>query len=249
MSAVTMFNSSGSIPKHIAFIMDGNGRWAQQLGLRRVEGHKQGLEALQRTVQASLDYGISYMTVYVFSTENWNRPKIEINALMSLLARSLKKNTDLLDRQGVQIQTIGNIAAMPLRVQVQLKKSIEQTAHNTAMRLTLALNYGSREEVIYAVRHLAKDAIKNPHILGSLDWRQFHQYLYTKTTPDPDLLVRTSGENRISNFLLLQCAYSEFYFTSVHWPDFNKKHLAEAILVYQKRTRRFGRTSDQVAKE
>jgi undecaprenyl diphosphate synthase len=234
------------LPKHLAIIMDGNGRWAKQKGMLRVFGHENGTKSVRRTVEACAKLGIENLTLYAFSTENWNRPQAEVKTLMRLLISSLKKEIKTLQGNNIRLNTIGNLSMLPKTAQAQLLDVIEKTKSNDRMTLTLALSYGSREEIVQAVRAIA-DKVKNNIISsGGIDESIINQHLYTQNLPDVDLLIRTSGEHRISNFLLWQIAYAELYFTDVLWPDFTEDDLHKAIADYQKRERRFGKTSEQI---
>ena len=235
-----------NLPKHIAIIMDGNGRWAKEKGLLRVLGHESGTKSVRTTVEACVDLGVENLTLYAFSTENWNRPKIEVKTLMELLIFSLKKEMQTMQENSVRLNAIGNIKHLPRNVQKELLQVIEVTKKNTAMTLTLALSYGSRDEIVNATRQIC-DKVKNNIIsIEKIDDELINQHLYTQNLPDVDLLIRTSGEKRISNFLLWQIAYAELYFTDVYWPDFTNENLYEAIINYQNRERRFGKTSEQL---
>ena len=235
-----------NLPKHIAIIMDGNGRWAKKKGLLRSIGHENGTKSVRTTVEACVELGVENLTLYAFSTENWNRPKIEVKALMGLLIFSLKKEMDTMQKNSIRMNAIGNIKHLPSNVQKELLQVIEATKKNTAMTLTLALSYGSRDEIVNATRQIC-DKVKNNIIsIENIDDALINQHLYTQNLPDVDLLIRTSGEKRISNFLLWQIAYAELYFTDVYWPDFTNENLYEAIINYQNRERRFGKTSEQL---
>jgi undecaprenyl diphosphate synthase len=238
--------NTGNLPKHLAIIMDGNGRWAKQKGMLRVFGHENGTKAVRETVECCARLGIENLTLYAFSTENWNRPKMEVDTLMKLLVSSLKKELPTLQENNIKLITIGNTHQLPDSARKQLEEVIELTKNNTRMTLTLALSYGSREEIISAVKAISQK-VKNS-ILAAEDINEstINEHLYTHSLPDVDLVIRTSGEQRISNFLLWQIAYAEFYFTDVLWPDFREKDLHEAIISYQKRERRFGKTSEQI---
>ncbi|MGX7667144.1 isoprenyl transferase [Flavobacterium pedocola] len=235
-----------NLPKHLAIIMDGNGRWAKQKGMLRAFGHENGTKAVREVVETSAKLGIENLTLYAFSTENWNRPKLEVDTLMKLLVTSLKGELKTLQNNSIRLNSIGNLDNLPASVKKELMDVIEKTKDNTRMTLTLALSYGSREEIVNAVRKIS-DKVKN-NIISSTDIDEsiINQHLYTQNLPDVDLVIRTSGEHRISNFLLWQIAYAEFYFTEVLWPDFREKDLYEAIISYQKRERRFGKTSEQI---
>jgi undecaprenyl diphosphate synthase len=236
------------IPKHVAVIMDGNGRWAKQQGLKRIFGHHHALHSVRSAVEGAGEIGIEFLTLFAFSTENWNRPKDEIEELMNMLVSSIEKELPNLHKNNVQLKTIGNISKMNDKVQEKLKKAIIFTAENTGLILTLALNYGSREEIIDCVKCCVIDVINKNMKLDDINEMLISSKLYTKNMPDPELIIRTSGEQRISNFLLWQAAYSEFYFTETFWPDFRKQHLFDAIYDYQQRERRFGKTSEQIEK-
>jgi undecaprenyl diphosphate synthase len=235
-----------NLPKHLAIIMDGNGRWAKQKGLLRAFGHENGTKSVRVTVEASAKLGIENLTLYAFSTENWKRPKLEVDTLMKLLISSLKKEFETLQKNDIRLNCIGNIDLLPSSAKKELLSVIEKTKNNTRMTLTLALSYGSREELLNAVK-IISDKVKNNIIsIDTIDESIINQHLYTHNLPDVDLVIRTSGEHRISNFLLWQIAYAEFYFTEVLWPDFKEDDLYEAIISYQKRERRFGKTSEQI---
>ncbi|OIQ22605.1 MAG: di-trans,poly-cis-decaprenylcistransferase [Flavobacterium sp. MedPE-SWcel] len=235
-----------NLPKHLAIIMDGNGRWAKQKGMLRVFGHESGTKAVRQTVESCAKLGIKNLTLYAFSTENWNRPKIEVETLMKLLVSSLKKELSTLQENKIKLSTIGNTNQLPESVRKQLNSVIEATQNNDRMTLTLALSYGSREEIISAVKTISKKVKNNNLEISDISESTINEHLYTNDLPDVDLVIRTSGEQRISNFLLWQIAYAEFYFTDILWPDFREKDLHEAIISYQKRERRFGKTSEQI---
>ncbi len=229
------------LPKHIAVIMDGNGRWAQKKGAKRIFGHRNAIKAVRDTTEGCAELGVEYLTLYAFSTENWYRPKAEIQGLMELLVSTIKGETKTLMKNNVKLQTIGETGQLPKKCQRELAECIEATKNNDGLTLILALSYSGRWEIIEAVKNLLKDVKRgelNEDIISS---ELFSEYLCTKGIPDPELLIRTSGELRISNFLLWQIAYTEIYITEVLWPDFRKEHLNEAILEYQKRERRFGK--------
>ena len=239
-------SSSSNIPSHIAVIMDGNGRWAKEKGMGRIFGHKNALTAVRETIEASAEAGVKFLTLYAFSSENWNRPKLEVTALMELLVSSIRKELNSLNENNIRLITIGDISALPKKGQRELASAIESTKNNTKMTLVLALSYGSRDEIMEAVRSIAAD-VKNGEIsVADITENHFERYLATHSIPDPDLLIRTSGESRISNFLLWQIAYSELLFVKKYWPDFRKEDLLDAIKVYQNRERRFGKTSEQI---
>ncbi len=234
------------LPQHIAIIMDGNGRWAKAKGQPRVMGHRAGVKTVRRITEACAKIGVKYLTLYAFSTENWNRPAFEVNALMRLLVETLNKEVKVLNKNKIQLRTIGDLSKLPSRSRKAMEKAIEDTANNNRMRLTLALNYSGRWEITEAARTLAQKAK-----IGELDPKDINDDLFssaltTHDMPDPELLIRTSGETRLSNYLLWQLAYSEFYFTPLNWPDFMEEDLHEAIYIYQNRERRFGKTSEQI---
>ncbi len=235
-----------SLPDHIAIIMDGNGRWAKQRGKMRVFGHERGTKSVKEITEGCAELGVKYLTLYAFSTENWNRPKLEVQTLMKLLISSLKKEIKTLQDNDVKLNAIGNLSALPRRVYDELHHVIEETKSNTRLTLTLALSYGSREEFINAFKEVSTKVKNNIISPEKIDESIINEHLYTRNLPDVDLLVRTSGEQRISNFLLWQIAYAELYFTEVLWPDFSKENLYEAIVNYQNRERRFGKTSEQL---
>ena len=235
-----------NLPKHLSIIMDGNGRWAKKQGLLRALGHERGTKSVKEIIKSCARLGIENLTLYAFSSENWNRPKIEVDTLMKILVRSLKKELKTLQDNDIKLNTIGNFQKLPKSAQDELQDVIEKTKHNSRMVLTLALSYGSREEIVNAVRNIS-DKVKNNIIsIDSIDDSIINEHLYTRNLPEVDLLIRTSGEHRISNFLLWQIAYAELYFTDVLWPDFKEQDLYEAIISYQKRERRFGKTSEQI---
>jgi len=235
-----------NLPKHLAIIMDGNGRWAKQKGLLRAFGHENGTKSVRTVVEASAKLGIDNLTLFAFSTENWNRPKLEVDLLMELLINSLKNELKTLQNNNIRLNSIGNLDLLPKSAQKKLQEVIEATKGNSRMVLTLALSYGSREELINAVKNISNKVKNNIISIDNIDESIINQHLYTRDLPEVDLLIRTSGEHRISNFLLWQIAYSELYFTDVLWPDFNEEDLYEAIISYQKRERRFGKTSEQI---
>lgn len=236
------------LPKHIAVIMDGNGRWARKKGNPRVFGHKNGVTAVRDTVEASAELGVEYLTLYAFSTENWNRPRTEVDALMSLLVNTINKETKTLLDNNVRLNAIGDLDSLPRNVAGNLEEAIKKTEMNTGLNLILALSYSSRWEILNAVKQIATEAKDGNLKPEAIDADLFSSYLTTKKFPDPELLIRTSGETRISNFLLWQLAYTEMYFTPTLWPDFRREHLYEAIADYQCRERRFGKTSEQITK-
>ena len=237
-----------NIPRHIAVIMDGNGRWAKQRKHERIFGHQNAIEAVRQTVERCAELGVEYLTLYAFSTENWNRPKAEVEGLMALLVKCIRDETPTLQKNNIRLQTIGNTASLPEKTRLELQRCIDDTASNTRMTLILALSYSSRWEIKQALRKIVADA--NSHTLETddIDEDTLGRYLTTADYPDPDLLIRTSGEYRISNFMLWQMAYTELYFTPTLWPDFRKQDLDNAIADYQKRERRYGKTGDQIKK-
>ena len=234
------------VPKHIAIIMDGNGRWAKQKGMPRVLGHRSGVKSVREVTEAAAQVGVEYLTLYAFSTENWNRPPAEVMALMSLLVETIKGEIRDLNKNGVRLLAIGDIEALPAGTYKALMDGIEKTKNNTRISLVLALNYSAKWEILHATRMLATQAAAGTLNPADIDEAAFENVLSTKGIPDPELLIRTSGETRISNFLLWQIAYAELYFTPVFWPDFGKEELLEAISDYQNRERRFGKTSEQL---
>lgn len=235
------------MPAHIAIIMDGNGRWAKERGENRTFGHSQGVKAVKRTVEAAVEFGLEYLTLYTFSTENWNRPKHEVTLLMRLLVKSLNKELDSFMKHDIRLNTIGAIEMLPKKANIELQKVIEKTRSNKGMTLTLALSYGSRDELIHAVKKIADNVKNNIISTEKIDESIINTHLYTHNLPDVDLLIRTSGEHRISNFMLWQIAYAELYFINEYWPDFSKDELKKAIISYQNRERRFGKTSEQLS--
>lgn len=229
------------MPAHIAIIMDGNGRWAKARGLSVHHGHQAGREAVKRTIKACLQLGIKYLTVYAFSTENWKRPPSEVNFLMKLLEQTIEDELEELTRNGVRVRVIGRLdEKLPQSLLCKIKYALEKTKHNDKLTFTVALNYGGRAEIIDAARKLASEAAAGRLDPRSITEENFHEFLYTNGTPDPDLVIRTGGEMRLSNFLLWQLAYAEFVSLPVYWPDFDKRELLRAILEYQRRERRFG---------
>lgn len=226
--------------------MDGNGRWAKQKGLLRALGHESGTKSVKSIVETCAKLGIENLTLYAFSTENWNRPKLEVDTLMKLLVRSLKKELKTLQKNNIQLNSIGNVSKLPESILKELNDVVNKTKENTRMTLTLALSYGSREELLNVVKNISYKVKNNIISIDTIDESIINQHLYTHNLPDVDLLIRTSGEHRISNFLLWQIAYAELFFTDVLWPDFTDENLYEAIISYQKRERRFGKTSEQI---
>lgn len=235
-----------SIPRHVAVIMDGNGRWAARQGVERVLGHEHGVEAVRSTVEGAGELGIEYLTLYAFSTENWKRPKSEVDALMRLLVQAIENETGELMKQNVRLSAIGNLEKMPDDVIEKLNDCIRSLENNTGLNLILALSYSAKWEITEAARRIAHDVMQKKMTLQDIDDKLFGNYLTTAEIPDPELLIRTSGEYRLSNFLLWQIAYSELYFTDILWPDFRKENLFEAVYDFQNRERRFGKTSEQL---
>ncbi len=238
---------NSNIPEHVAIIMDGNGRWAKKKGFFRAVGHENGTKAVREAVEGAAEIGIKYLTLYAFSTENWNRPKLEVDTLMKLLVNSLKKEIKTLQKNNIRLNAIGNLEALPEKARKELLEVIDKTKTNDHMTLSLALSYGSREELIKTIQEISikvKNNVLSPHLINEA---VINKHLYTKNLPDVDLLIRTSGEQRISNFLLWQSAYAELYFTEILWPDFKRPDLFEAVFNYQQRERRFGKTSEQLS--
>jgi undecaprenyl diphosphate synthase len=235
-----------NLPKHLAIIMDGNGRWAKQKGYLRALGHESGTKSVREVVETCAKLGIENLTLYAFSTENWNRPKLEVKLLMNILINSLQDELKTLNDNNIRLNSIGNLSLLPKSAQKKLQEVIETTKNNSRMVLTLALSYGSREELINVVKNISNKVKNNIISIDSIDESIINQHLYTQDLPEVDLLIRTSGEHRISNFLLWQIAYAELYFTDILWPDFKEDDLYEAIISYQKRERRFGKTSEQI---
>lgn len=229
-----------NMPKHIAIIMDGNGRWAKKRKLPRTMGHKAGVETIRRILKEASNLGVKYMTLYAFSTENWKRPKDEVNALMKLLVQYLRKEINELHKNGVRINVLGDISMLPKECIDEIEKSVEKTKNNTGITMNIALNYGGRDEIIRSIKLIAQDVIDGKIEINAIEENTVNNYLYTKGVPDPDIIIRPSGEQRLSNFLLWQCAYSEFWYSDICWPDFKEKDLHQAIYDFQKRDRRFG---------
>ena len=236
----------GNIPKHVAIIMDGNGRWAKEQGEERVFGHISGVHSVRESLTAAAAIGVKYLTLYTFSTENWNRPKEEVDALMDLLVRTIAGEVESLNENGVRLETIGDTDSLPEGCLEALDKAIEETSKNKKITLVLALSYSSRAEIVNAMKKIAEDSVQKNIAIDEINEELISSYLNTANIPDPDLLIRTSGEERISNFLLWQIAYSELYFTDTLWPDFKEESFYKAILEYQNRERRFGKTSAQI---
>jgi undecaprenyl diphosphate synthase len=234
------------LPRHIAIIMDGNGRWAQEKGQDRLYGHFHGVESVRNIVEGCAELGVGYLTLYAFSTENWDRPVKEVTGLMELLVETIRKEVPTLNKNNIRLHVIGDMTMLPDYAHQALNEALELTSANTGLNLVMALSYSSRWELMEAVRHIAQDVKDGKLEPCDVDQETIQKYLTTSALPDPELMIRTSGEYRISNFLLYQLAYAELYFTNTRWPDFRKEHLYEAILDYQKRERRFGKTSAQV---
>ncbi|WP_187264573.1 isoprenyl transferase [Pontibacter beigongshangensis] len=238
-----------NLPRHIAVIMDGNGRWAKQRGGLRIFGHQSAITAVKETVEGAAELGVDYLTLYAFSTENWSRPAVEVSALMQLLVSTIRKETATLNKNNIRLQTIGNTASLPKSCQRELLEAMDLTKSNTRMTLVLALSYSGRWDIKQAVRRVAEDVARGSLAANDVEEASIEKYLSTAGMPEPELMIRTSGEMRISNFLLWQLAYTELYITELLWPDFRKEHLYEAILSYQRRERRFGKTSEQLTKQ
>ena len=235
-----------NVPNHVAVIMDGNGRWAKGKGMNRIFGHKNALTAVRETIESAAEIGTKAITLYAFSTENWRRPQLEVNALMSLLISSLNKELKTFQENEVKVNAIGNIKSLPEKAQKTLQEVRDKTQNNKRIVLTLALSYGAREEIVNTIKNISKKVVNNELSIEEIDEKIINNHLYTFNLPDVDLMIRTSGEQRISNFLLWQMAYAELYFTDILWPDFRKEHFYDAIIEYQNRERRFGKTSEQI---
>ncbi|MFI3290742.1 MAG: isoprenyl transferase [Opitutales bacterium] len=243
---MTKTNNIEQSPKHIAIIMDGNGRWAKERKLPRASGHKKGAESVLNVAKAAEKAGVEYLTLYAFSSENWSRPKAEINALMSLLLFALKKYHKNFIENNIRFETIGDLSKLPSSCQKAISSLKKETENFSQFTLVLALNYGSRNELVYSIKELAKD-LQNANLdVDDINYEKIASYFYTKNIPDPDLIIRTSGEHRLSNYLLMQSAYAEFYFTETYWPDFGEEDFNKAIESYLKRKRRFGKTQEQI---
>jgi len=238
-----------NLPRHIAIIMDGNGRWAKEQGQDRLFGHFHGVESVRNIVEGSAELGIKYLTLYAFSTENWERPEYEVVGLMELLVNTIRKEAESLHKNNIRLHVIGDVNMLPEYARKELSEALEMTRKNTGLNLVMALSYSGRWELLNAVKNIAYEVKKGNLKIEEINQDTLQQYLCTSDFPDPELMIRTSGEYRISNFLLYQLAYAELYFTNVRWPDFRKENLYEAILDYQSRERRFGKTSDQVTDE
>lgn len=245
MSLISSINKS-KIPSHIAIIMDGNGRWAKQRGTQRIFGHRNGVSAVRAAIEASAELGVKFLTLYAFSTENWNRPKIEVDALMSLLINTINTETQTLIKNNISLKTIGDTESLPKAVQKKLKEVIEKSSKCTGLTVILALSYSSRWEITNAAKRLVQDFSDKKISIEDVNEEKFNSYMTTSEIPDPELMIRTSGEYRISNFMMWQLAYTELYFTSTLWPDFDKEELYKAIVDYQKRERRYGKISEQL---
>lgn len=235
-----------NIPSHIAIIMDGNGRWAKKQGEQRTFGHQNGVESVRNAIKGCRELGVKHLTLYAFSSENWSRPKEEIDFLMNLLVQAIHNETDELNKNNIKLDTIGDISALPKVSLDTLIDAKERTKNNKSLTVHLALNYGSKNEIVLAIKNIAKDVEINKINIDDIDEKLVSSYLYTSNVPDPEILIRTSNEMRISNFLLWQIAYSELYFLPIFWPEFTKEHLFECVLDFQKRERRFGKTSEQL---
>lgn len=246
MSNLTEAVDKNKIPKHVAVIMDGNGRWAKERGQNRLEGHAMGVDSVRAALKAARELGISYLTLYAFSTENWSRPKDEVDGLMDLLVQSITNEMEELNENGVKLLAIGDIDGLPYKCSQSLKQAIKETSKNNEISLILALNYSSKWEITNAIKSIASDIKSNLINADQISDELISSYLATKGIPDPELLIRTSGEHRLSNFLLWQIAYTEFYFTDVHWPDFGREQFIQAIIDFQRRERRFGKVSEQI---
>lgn len=244
-----LFLDKNNIPKHVAIIMDGNGRWAKQKGEMRIFGHTNGVESVRESLTAAAEIGVKYLTLYAFSTENWNRPKEEVAALMDLLVKAIYDEVEELNEKGVRLETIGNTSILPISCREALAKAKDRTKDNNKITLILALSYSSRWEIAQAVKTMAEESISGKLDVKTINEDLISSYLSTSDFPDPELLIRTSGENRVSNFLMWQLAYTELYFTETLWPDFKKEHFFKAIKDYQDRERRFGKTSEQIVNE
>jgi undecaprenyl diphosphate synthase len=234
------------VPKHVAIIMDGNGRWAEGRGMSRVFGHRNALTAVRESIESAAQIGVKAITLYAFSTENWKRPKLEVDALMSLLVNSLKKELPTFQKNGVVVNAIGCLDTLPEKAKKALSHVIRETKDNSKIIMTLALSYGSREEIVNAIKNISKKVVNKELSVKEIDENIINNHLYTFNLPEVDLMIRTSGEHRISNFLLWQMAYAELYFTDILWPDFRKEDFYDAIIDYQNRERRFGKTSEQI---
>lgn len=246
MASITDIDKK-KLPGHVAIIMDGNGRWARQKGEHRIFGHQHGVKSVKEVTEAAAELGIPYLTLYAFSTENWNRPKAEVDALMELLVSTINQEVPTLNKNNIRLKAIGDMRSLPEKCRMELNDAIGQTSKNTRLTLILALSYSSKWEIVDAVKKIAEKVKKNEVPIDKIDDSLISAHLTTGNIPDPELLIRTSGEHRISNFLLWQIAYTELYFTDIHWPDFHREAFFDAILDYQNRERRFGKTSEQIS--
>jgi undecaprenyl diphosphate synthase len=246
MSSIKEKINKDNLPLHVAVIMDGNGRWAKQKGEKRTFGHENGVKAVRDTVEAAAEVGVKYLTLYAFSTENWNRPQEEVNALMTLLVHTINEETKTLNKNNIRLQAIGDLKSLPPNCYTELQEAIENTKNNTQMTLVLALSYSSQWEILNAVKEIAQKVQHKQLNAEDINETVFSEHLCTNNIPNPELMIRTSGEHRISNFLLWQLSYAELYFTDILWPDFSKNDFYNAILDYQNRERRFGKTSEQL---
>jgi len=248
MNTEKLFNLSDKekIPTHVAVIMDGNGRWAKQRGNKRIEGHRYALQAVRNTVEAAAETGVKFLTLYAFSKENWNRPKVEVNALMALFIEAVKNETDNLLKNNIRLKAVGFLDELPVKVQRNLSLVIEKTKNNSGLTLILALNYGSKQEIVHSFNKIYNLINDNSINIKDIDTDLISEYLFTSEFPDPDLLIRTGGEIRISNFLLWQLSYTELFFTDILWPDFSKEDFYRALADFQNRERRFGKISEQL---
>ena len=246
MSNLAELVDRNKLPKHVAIIMDGNGRWAKERGKNRLEGHAMGVDSVRAALKTARELGICYLTLYAFSTENWNRPKEEVEGLMDLLVQSISNEMEELNENGVRLLAIGDIDGLPDKCSIKLKQAIANTQNNNQINLILALNYSSKWELKEAIKSISSDVKTDKIDIEEITDDLVNSYLTTKDIPEPELLIRTSGEHRVSNFLLWQIAYSEFYFTDIHWPDFTRKDFIEAIIDFQRRERRFGKVSEQI---
>lgn len=237
------------LPRHVAIIMDGNGRWAEEQGQDRLYGHYHGVESVRIIVEGCAELGVEYLTLYAFSTENWDRPQKEVEGLMLLFVDTIRKEVPILNKNNIRLRVIGDLSLLPKDAHKELHEALEMTSQNTGLNLILALSYSSRWELVNAVKHIALDVEKGTLQAANVNQQTLEQYLATSEFPDPELMIRTSGEYRISNFLLYQLAYAELYFTNTRWPDFRKENLVEAILDFQGRNRRFGKTDKQIEEE
>lgn len=238
----------GKLPRHVAVIMDGNGRWAKSKGASRIFGHQSGVKSVKETIEAATELGIEYVTLYAFSTENWNRPAEEVNALMELLIKTIYDETPTLNKNNIRLCAIGDIKSLPAKCQQQLADAMKETSKNTRLNLVLALSYSAKWEIVEAIKQIAEDVKSGKISVSNINESVLESHLSTAGIPDPELMIRTSGECRISNFLLWQLAYAEFYFTETLWPDFRRNDFYKAIISYQNRERRFGKTGDQIKK-